>query len=171
MNSYSLEKQSLEEKTRYGGFWIRFAAYLLDSIVLGIPLTIIIVVIFVISLGSMEGVTDPSFWEQGEITDKQVITLILTYIIAMVLAVITSVAYFAGMHASSWQATIGKKLLKLKVTDIQGNRITFWRAFGRLMAMVLLSGILYIGYIMIAFTEKKQSLHDLIAGTVVIQVD
>jgi uncharacterized RDD family membrane protein YckC len=171
MNSYSFEKQPLEEKTKYAGFWIRFAAYLLDAIILGIPFTILVIVIFVISIGSMKGSFDPSFWEQGDITDKQAITLILSYIIVMVLGIIISVAYFAGMHASIWQATIGKKLLKLKVTDLHGNRITFWRSFGRLLAMSFLSGIFYFGYIMTAFTEKKQSLHDLIVGTVVRQGD
>ena len=82
---------------------------------------------------------------------------------------VSAVAYFAGLHASKWQGTIGKKILGLKVTDLKGNRISFWRAFGRYLAMSFLSGILLIGYIMAAFTEKKQGLHDLIAGTLVVK--
>uniref|UniRef100_UPI0013C2DACA RDD family protein n=1 Tax=Klebsiella pneumoniae TaxID=573 RepID=UPI0013C2DACA len=89
--------------------------------------------------------------------------------VIILVSLIAAVAYFAGMHASKWQATVGKKLLGLKVTDLHGNRITFWRALGRYLAMSFLSGILLIGYIIAAFTEKKQSLHDLIASTIVIK--
>ena len=160
-----------EKKKHYAGFWIRFAASLLDGIILSIPLTVIFFVVFFLlfaSSGVLNVLTDPSAMN-GNISDQQMITIIVAYIIVLLVSLIVPIFYFAGMHASKWQATIGKKLLKLKVTDLQGNRISFWRGLGRYLAMVFISSIFYIGYIITAFTEKKQSLHDLIAGTVVIQ--
>ncbi|WHY87908.1 RDD family protein [Neobacillus novalis] len=168
MEPYSLEKQPAKQ-VKYGGFWMRFAAYLLDSVIISIPLTILMIVIMVFGLGTMDVFTDPAAVENGDITNQQAISLLLLTLLMVLIGVVVSTVYYAGMHASKWQATVGKKLLKLKVTDLQGNRISFWRAFGRLLAMSFLSGIFYIGYIMAAFTEKKQSLHDLIAGTVVVE--
>lgn len=76
--------------------------------------------------------------------------------------------YFAIMESSSYQATFGKQLLEIKVTDMDGNRISFWRATLRYFAKILSGMIFYLGYLMIGFTEKKQGLHDMIAGTLVI---
>ena len=53
------------------------------------------------------------------------------------------------------------------VTDLHGNRVSFGRATGRYFAKIISSIILFIGYLMIAFTEKKQGLHDIIAETLV----
>jgi uncharacterized RDD family membrane protein YckC len=165
-----LEKQPETDNIRYAGFWVRFAAYLLDSIIIGIPLTIIMGVIFFLMFttsGSFEVLSDQAAIH-GEISTQQIITILMTYALFFVFTIIAMVAYFAGMHASKWQATVGKKLLRLKVTDLNGDRITFWRALGRLLLSQFISSIFYIGYIIAAFTEKKQSLHDLIAGTLVI---
>jgi uncharacterized RDD family membrane protein YckC len=166
-----LEKQPLEVQKNYAGFWIRFAACLLDGIIIAIPMTVIVGIVFFLmfsSSGTFNVLTDPSALDT-EITNEQIISFIVTYVIVIVLSIFLPILYFALMHASKWQATIGKKLLKLKVTDLQGNRISFWRAVGRYLSMAFISGIFYIGYIMAAFTEKKQALHDLIAGTVVIK--
>ena len=64
---------------------------------------------------------------------------------------------------------MGKKALGIIVTDISGQRISFGRATGRYFAKQLSTIILLIGYIMAAFTEKKQALHDMMAGTLVIK--
>ena len=77
--------------------------------------------------------------------------------------------YFAFMESSDKQASLGKMVLKLKVTDLNGKRIDFARATGRYFSKILSTIILFIGYIMILFTEKRQGLHDLIANTLVIQ--
>jgi uncharacterized RDD family membrane protein YckC len=73
------------------------------------------------------------------------------------------------MESSSKQATLGKMALALKVTDLQGRRISFARATGRHFAKIISGMILLIGYIMAGFTERKQALHDMIAGTLVIR--
>ncbi|WP_338469981.1 RDD family protein [Niallia sp. XMNu-256] len=170
----TLENHSNEGVTSvYAGFWIRVGAYVIDSIILSIPLWLLTSVIFFIFLGTSDVfyymMYDPNYMY----SDAEMLSVMGAYytalIITMIVSFIVTVAYFAGLHSSKWQATIGKRLLKLKVIDGNGNRITFWRAFGRYVAMSFLSGILCIGYIMVAFTEKKQGLHDLIASTIVIK--
>jgi uncharacterized RDD family membrane protein YckC len=78
--------------------------------------------------------------------------------------------YFVLFEISKWQGTVGKKLLKIKVTDINGQRIVFKKATIRLFSKFL-SAQLLIGYLIIFFTSKKQGLHDLIAKTLVINSD
>ncbi|WP_394232694.1 RDD family protein [Niallia oryzisoli] len=164
------------EKKEYGGFWIRVAAYLIDSIIIGIPLSIISFLILLFFFGTSDItyliMADPAYMETG-MTDEEALSFLLTYlgaiIVTSIISIIIAVAYFAGLHASKWQATIGKKALGLKVTDLKGERISFWRGLGRYLAMSFLSGILFIGYIMVGITEKKQGLHDLIAGTMIIK--
>jgi uncharacterized RDD family membrane protein YckC len=75
--------------------------------------------------------------------------------------------YEAFMESSSYQATLGKMIFGMKVTDLNGNRISFERATGRHFAKWLSAMVLGIGYIMVGFTERKQGLHDLLAGTLV----
>jgi len=77
--------------------------------------------------------------------------------------------YFAGMESSANQATLGKRAMGLQVTDLEGDRIGFGKATGRYFAKIISALILFIGYFMIGFTEKKQGLHDMIAGTLVIK--
>lgn len=86
-----------------------------------------------------------------------------------VLATLIGWLYFAGFESSTKQATFGKQVLHLRATDISGNPLTFGRATGRYFAKILSSLILMIGYIMIAFTERKQGLHDMVAGTLVVK--
>ena len=77
--------------------------------------------------------------------------------------------YFSLTESSSWQATLGKKALGLTVTDLEGRRIGFGRATGRYFAKYLSTLILFIGWLMAGFTEKKQALHDMMAGTLVLR--
>ena len=77
--------------------------------------------------------------------------------------------YEALLTSSSWQGTVGKRVLRLKVTDEAGNRIGFGRATGRFFAKLLSQFILWIGFIMVAFTERKRGLHDMMAGTLVMK--
>lgn len=90
---------------------------------------------------------------------------------ARLLAIVVSWLYFALSESSEWQATLGKKALSLKVTDLDGNRLSFGRATGRYFGKIVSGVILLIGYIMIGFTEKKQGLHDILAGTLVVSTN
>jgi len=77
--------------------------------------------------------------------------------------------YYAAFEASSWQATPGKKLLRLYVTDLSGRRVTFSRATFHNMGRMIAEMTFWVGYIPAAFTEKKQALHDMIAGCLVLR--
>lgn len=76
--------------------------------------------------------------------------------------------YFALMESSYTQGTIGKMFLGIKVTDLNGHRIDFGRATGRYFGKFISSIILFIGFIMAAFTQKKQGLHDILADCLVV---
>ena len=75
------------------------------------------------------------------------------------------------MESSAKQATLGKLALAIKVTDLNGNRISFGRASGRYFAKIISGLIFCIGYIIAGFTEKKQALHDMIANCLVVNVN
>ena len=77
--------------------------------------------------------------------------------------------YFTLMESSSMQATLGKKLVGIRVTDLNGQRITFGRAAGRYLGKLVSAMILMIGFLMAAFTARKQALHDIMAGTLVVR--
>ncbi|HKF21566.1 MAG TPA: RDD family protein, partial [Candidatus Angelobacter sp.] len=78
--------------------------------------------------------------------------------------------YDALLTSSSWQGTVGKRVLRLKVTDLAGNKISFARATGRFFAKLISRAVLTMFiYLVVAFTERKQGLHDLIAGTLVMK--
>ena len=79
-----------------------------------------------------------------------------------------SAAYYAGFHASSGKATLGKMAVGIKVVRSNGERITIARGIGRYFAAMLSGLILCIGYLMAAFTERKQGLHDMICDTLVV---
>ena len=138
----------------YASFWLRFAAYLIDTILLGLiffPLGLI--------LGLIMGVTgnkqNPELM-LGVNGSINVVTLAVTWL------------YSSLLESSSWQGTVGKKLIGLRVTDLDGQRISFGKATGRHFGKILSSLICLVGFIMAAFTEKHQALHDQLAGTLVL---
>ncbi|NGQ95127.1 RDD family protein [Brevibacillus sp. SYP-B805] len=104
-----------------------------------------------------------------------ILLYVVTFLLVLVheklvfLSYLISILYFPLLESSSMQGTLGKKALGLIVVDEEGNRITVGRAFGRFFAKILSGIILYIGYIMVAFTEKKQGLHDKIVSTYVVK--
>jgi uncharacterized RDD family membrane protein YckC len=90
-----------------------------------------------------------------------------------ILGVLINIFYFAAGHSSAQQATFGKKTLGLKVTDTAGYPLTFGRAVAREVlkqVLILLCLInIFASFFTIVFTEKKQALHDMIVGTVVVR--
>lgn len=130
--------------TQYASFGKRFLAALLDVVILTI---INILVRFVLGL-----VLGRAAAQVGSL-----------------LGILIAWAYYAYQESSDKQATIGKQALGIVVTDLEGKRIDFIKATIRYFSKILSSLILLIGYIMAAFTEKKQALHDMIAGTLVVE--
>jgi uncharacterized RDD family membrane protein YckC len=89
-------------------------------------------------------------------------------LIVIVIVTVATWLYFALMESSAKGATLGKMALGIKVTDLTGSKISFGRATGRYFGKIISGAILYIGYIMAGFTQQKQALHDIMAGTLVI---
>lgn len=149
---------------QYAGFWLRFVAYMIDSFVIG-AVVMAIAIPLILALGLGAGLTAAG----GDPNPAAIMALISLYFGFIVAAVVGQWLYFAYSESSSWQATVGKKVLGLKVTDLDGNRISFGKATGRFFGKILSSMILNIGFIMAGFTDKKQALHDLLASTLVVK--
>jgi uncharacterized RDD family membrane protein YckC len=92
----------------------------------------------------------------------------VVYLVFSVVFFAVYFAYFSIMESSSRQATLGKMAMGIVVTDSNGRRISLGRALGRNLGKLISGIILYIGYIMIAFTAKKQGLHDIMADCLVM---
>jgi len=142
-----------EEKYHYGGFWIRFVAYLLDGIVLYLAFSILVFV-----------ATGDLFY-QSKIDPT---ALGRDYWLLASSNLILNLLYYVGFESSKFQASPGKMVLGLKVIDIEGQRLTPLRALGRYLGKFLSALILLIGYLMAAFDSRKQALHDKLANTFVI---
>jgi len=94
---------------------------------------------------------------------------VATIIIWPSVTIVATSLYFALMESSSLQATIGKLVVGLRVTDIEGRRLTFSRATARTFAKFLSSMTAGVGYLLCGFTTKKQALHDLVANSLVLR--
>ncbi len=89
--------------------------------------------------------------------------------LGFIMGVLIQWLYFTVSESSTWQATLGKKMFGLKVTDLEGNKIGFGKANSRYWSKIISAVILLIGFIMVAFTARKQELHDIIARTLVMK--
>ena len=87
-----------------------------------------------------------------------------------ILSIVVSWIYLALMESFPTQGTLGKMALRIKVTDLEGNRVGFGKATGRYFGKIISMLLLLIGYIMVAFTEKKQGLHDIMTGCLVVNI-
>ena len=140
----------------YGGFWRRVVAYIIDSFLLTFLLSL---------LGGLFGAGLRSWLFTVDTMGQMRIGQ--GYWTFVGLSWVAQWLYFALLEASPWQGTLGKKALGLSVTDLHGNRIGFARATGRYFAKILSGLVLLIGFIMVAFTQRKRGLHDMLAGTLV----
>lgn len=134
----------------YASFWSRFLASLLDTIILYILAFMagaVLGFVFASATGATEGFEALGF----------------------IVGIIVSWLYNALSESSPKQATIGKQALGIVVTDLNGERISFGKATARYFGKYLSTITLLIGYLMAAFTEKNQALHDIIVGTLVIK--
>ena len=128
-----------EGKFEYAGFWMRTAAALID----GILLSIVSIPLRYLLLSSSVAP--------------------LNFFVSTILGAL----YYSFMESSDNQATLGKMAVGIKVGDANGNQLTFGNALGRHFAKYLSFIILLLGFIMVAWDEKKQGLHDKLAQTYV----
>lgn len=150
-------RQSDLNQQHYAGFWFRVIAAIVDVIICQIA-----VIIIVLPLGFALGLSMSGTSTQTEIEA-------VGSGLGTILGILIQWLYFTAQESSAWQATLGKKMLGIKVTDMNGERIGFGKANARYWSKILSALILFIGYFMVAFTEKKQGLHDMIAGTLVMR--
>jgi len=144
---------------KYAGFWRRFAAYIIDSMIMAFALVNFRWMMYwslLPSLGPTRTVEKIHPLEVGLAAAVSLMSILLAWV------------YFSGMESSPLQATIGKLAVGIYVTDLQGQRISFGRATGRFFGKILSGVILSIGYLMAGFTAKKQALHDMLSGCLVL---
>jgi uncharacterized RDD family membrane protein YckC/type II secretory pathway pseudopilin PulG len=144
---------AVSDEIVYGGFWERFAALFIDNILVS---AVLFPVFFVIGL--VAGIAGAG--ESGGF-------IAIIYLLAFLLPAL----YYIVMESGERGATYGKRFLKLRVVDSAGNRISKARATGRWFAHALSYITLYIGYFMQPFTARKQALHDMVSGTVVVKTE
>jgi uncharacterized RDD family membrane protein YckC len=139
----------MAQDTEYGGFWARFVALVLDNaIVFIIMLAMLLPLGMVVATIGMESLTDVVAW------------LVVTFVPFL---------YWPVLESSRWQATFGKRIMGLEVTDLDGNRLGFLRALLRSLAKIISSIPFGIGFLIAAFTARKQALHDIIVKTLVVR--
>lgn len=136
----------------YAGFWMRVVAFFIDSVIVIIALIPIALLFGTSVFDSVTGTT--------------------SYGLPDLVSPLVALVYCVGFEGSAKQATPGKMAMGLIVTDTNGLRVSYARAFGRyamkmIMFLIFLPGV--IGLIMVAFTERKQGLQDLVAKTLVVR--
>lgn len=142
----------------YAGFWKRFAAYVIDSFLLSIVFGVLGGILGVAGAIGLSG-SDPAAMGAG---------FGLAMGVFYVVEIAAMAVYFAWMHSSGRQATLGKMAVGIKVTGDDGQPISFARGIGRFFATILSSLTLLIGYIIAGFTDRKRALHDMVASTLVV---
>lgn len=136
----------------YAGFWKRVVAYVIDWIVLYL-------LFFLAALAFGPVIRGDMFWNDGFVGPRPWVFLAQLSIPWL---------YYALMESSTRQATLGKMALGIRVVDLSGRRVSFWRATGRFFGQFVSSMFFGIGYLMAGFTRRKQALHDMMAGCLVV---
>lgn len=151
---------------QFGGFWVRFVAYFLDSLIIGIPMWILIGIFAGGMVASFGGTSSEE--EQVAAAAAAGATIFVIILVAFVGVWL----YEALMTSSERGATLGKRALGLRVVKSDGTRLSFGRATGRFFAKAFITGLIPfgIGYMMAGFTDRKRALHDMVADTVVVKV-
>ena len=140
----------------YAGFWKRFAAFFIDTLVLIVP-------------GLMlQGIIGALFAPPSDDEVSALRSLLWAYCMTQLAVIAMWWLYYSLMESSAWQATLGKKALGIVVVDSNGNRLTWGRATGRHFGKIISAFPMGIGLIMATFTQRKQALHDMMAGTLVV---
>jgi uncharacterized RDD family membrane protein YckC len=152
----------------YSGFLKRVAASFLDGIATGVltyAVLIPMMLLMGISASQMASTGDANPFAGG----ASMALALMTYPISFGIPAL----YFAWMHSSAKQASLGKMAVEAKVVRTDGHRVGFWRAFLRYLVYFLFTlltcGVgLVVSAFMVGLTDKKQALHDMVCDTVVV---
>ena len=150
------DHSGMPEVLIYAGFWVRFAAAFLD--LLAIAAVVILLVFSIAALIALTGRDDI-------LHNRLAVSIFYWAIICM------SAAYYILMESGEHGATLGKRWMNIKVLDANGSRLSIARACGRFVARLFSYLLLLAGFLIQPFTQRKQALHDLLAGTVVVRAN
>ncbi|CAG4990884.1 hypothetical protein DYBT9275_00632 [Dyadobacter sp. CECT 9275] len=151
------------ENSTLAGFGNRLVAQIIDSLILGFVISVLILPIFGISLFNSSSFADAE-------DEAAVAVLVGTLVVPLLLAgLLGPILYEAFMVSSSKQATIGKILMKIKVVDEQGQRLTFGAALGRALIKYVTSNVCILLWLWPLFNDKEQALHDIVVKDYVIK--
>lgn len=153
---------------KYAGIWVRLAAFFVDAFLVIIPGCLISWTLQVLALFAVSAPSPVSVGSSAQPQGEPLIAILALFALPPVVFVVGTWLYCALMESSRWQATLGKTALGLLVADVDGHRITFGRATVRYFASILSGFTLGIGFVMAAFTSRRQGLHDLLTGTIVV---
>ena len=146
----------------YANFWRRVAAFMIDNIVLAVPMWLLTGLFVMYRMPQMMQAQT-----EAEIA-AQMPAFFVFVILSNILFFVLFILYTGLMESSSKQATLGKMALGIKVVDRNGQRLSFWHAVGRNLGKVVSYFIMYFGFLMAAFTRRRQGLHDIMASTFVV---
>jgi len=149
----------------YASFSQRLIALVVDMVIFILGVTLLSVLLQLIGLRllpDMGGMSMSDFidYYQNNSGSLRAYNMTLTAL---------NILYYAHFESSIKQATPGKQMMKIIVTDKSGMRLNLWQAIIRNTGKIISQMILFIGYFMCLFTKKKQTLHDIIADTLVIR--
>jgi uncharacterized RDD family membrane protein YckC len=153
----SPELSRLPPRPAFAGFWLRAVAYLFD--------TVLISLVF----GLIASFYPATFIKFPNAASTPLISLPQLTPIAFAITMTATWFYYTLFEASAWQATPGKRVLRLYVAGVNGQRVTFARAAARNLAKIISSLTFLVGYLVAGFTEKKQALHDILASCLVLR--
>lgn len=152
----------------YAGFWLRLVAFVIDAIVLSVVQLLLVIPLFDFFKTSRH-----RYWRDTTNDDNTVLDWISCYVSMInashVILVVLAVLYFSFMESSRYQGTLGKLAMELKVISYHNTRPGFSTALWRNLAKLLSTLLVFAGFIMAAFTVRKQALHDKLAGTLVVK--
>lgn len=149
----------LPPRPAFAGFWLRAIAYLFDTILISLVLGLIASFYPATFIKMSDGASaSPSLTALPQLTP-----------IAFVITIAATWFYYTIFEASDWQATPGKRALRLYVADLNGQRVTLARAATRNLAKIISSLTFLVGYLVAGFTERKQALHDILASCLVLR--
>lgn len=146
----------------------RLLAALIDGIILGTVYSIILGITLIPFIRKISQINEGQFPMDDAESASMVMGSLGIIFLGFTLYYVGVFLYYTLQHSGKHQATIGKRAMKLYVTDEHGERLTFGKAAIRFLGRIINSFTMYIGYLIILFTEKKQGLHDIIAKTLVL---
>jgi uncharacterized RDD family membrane protein YckC len=144
----------------YAGFLVRLIASIIDGLVIGVIMMALAMAVTIPMIFLLSATSDPNA-ASGAFTCVSCMADVAVLVVVWL--------YYAGFESSGFMGTPGKILLGIKVSDMDGSRISFGKATIRFIFKTVLNMFFYVGSLYILISDKKQGLYDVIANTVVIR--